>query len=60
MKNFLLVVLAILVFIVALTFALVILFCYGGLAFLFYAILVSFVIGVTANYILEKRDRDEL
>ena len=53
MKNFLLVVLA-------LTFALVILFCYGGLAFLFYAILVSCVIGVTANYILEKRDRDEL
>ena len=60
MKNFLLVVLAILVFIVALTFALVILVCYGGLAFLFYAILVSCVIGVTANYILEKRDRDEL
>ncbi len=57
MKNFLLVVLAILVFIVALTFALVILFSYGGLAFLFYAILVSCVIGVTANYIFEKRSR---
>jgi hypothetical protein len=57
MKNFRLVALSILVFIVALTFALVILFSCGGLAFLFYAILVSCVIGVTANYIFEKRSR---
>lgn len=54
MKNFLLVVLAILVFIVALAFALVILFCYGGLAFLFYAAIVSVVVGVIAGLYLEK------
>lgn len=54
MKNFRLVALSILVFIVALTFALVILFSCGGLAFLFYAILVSCVIGVIAGLYLEK------
>ena len=60
MKTCLLIVLSCWIFIAALVFSLVILLNCGGLAFLFYAILVSCVIGVTANYILEKRDRDEL
>ena len=54
MKNFRLVALSILVFIVALTFALVILFSCGGLAFLLYAAIVSVVVGVIAGLYLEK------
>ena len=56
MKSRLLVMLACGFFIAALTFALVILFNYGGLAFLFYAVMVSCVSGTAANHILEKRD----
>lgn len=56
MRGCLLVMLACGFFIAALAFALVILFSYGGLAFLFYAVVVSCVSGAAANHILEKRD----
>lgn len=60
MRGCLLVMLACGFFIAALAFALVILFHYGGLAFLLYAVVVSCVFGAAADYILEKRDKDEL
>lgn len=49
-----------LTFIVVLAIALVILFKYGGLALIVFVLIMACVIGVAANYILEKRDRDEL
>ncbi len=57
MRDCLLVILACGFFIVALAFALVILFNHGGLAFLFYAVVASCVFSAAANYIWEKRDR---
>ncbi len=60
MRGCLLVMLACGFLITVLAFTLVILFNYGGLAFLLYAVVVSCVFGAAANYIWEKRDKDEL
>lgn len=60
MRGCLSVLLLCLACIVILAIALVILFEYGGLAFIVFALIMACVIGVAANYILEKRDRDEL
>lgn len=60
MGGCLLVMLSLLFFIVMLILALAILFKYGGLAFLAFAIIASCISGAMANYILEKRDKDEL
>ena len=43
--------------IVVLAIALVILFKYGGLAFIVFVLIASCVVGVAANYILEKKGR---
>lgn len=60
MKGCLWVLLLYLVFISVLIIALAILFEYGGLAFIAFALIASCAVGMAANYILEKRDRDEL
>lgn len=60
MGGCLLVMLLLLFFIVMLILALAILFKYGGLAFLVFAIIASCISGAAANYFLEKRDKDEL
>lgn len=60
MKGCLWILLLYLVFISVLIIALAILFEYGGLAFIAFALIVSCAVGMAANYILEKRDRDEL
>ena len=60
MKGCLWILLLYLVFISVLIIALAILFEYGGLAFIAFALIASCAVGIAANYILEKRDRDEL
>lgn len=60
MKGCLWVLLLYLVYISVLVIALVILFKYGGLAFIVFALIIACFVGAAANYILEKRDRDEL
>lgn len=60
MKGYLLVTLLLCALIAMLILALAILFKYGGLAFLAFAIIASCISGAMANYILEKRDKDEL
>lgn len=60
MKGCLWILLLYLVFISVLIIALAILFEYGGLAFIAFALIASCAVGMAANYILEKRDRDEL
>ena len=60
MKGCLWILLLYLVFISVLIIALAILFEYGGLAFVAFAVIASCAVGMAANYILEKRDRDEL
>ena len=60
MKDCLWILLLYLVFISVLIIALAILFEYGGLAFIAFALIASCAVGMAANYILEKRDRDEL
>lgn len=60
MRGCLSVLLLYLVFISVLIIALAILFEYGGLAFIAFALIASCAVGMAANYILEKRDRDEL
>lgn len=58
-KGFLLITLLCWIFIAVLVFALAILFKYGGPAFLLFAVVVSCIVGIVANYIWEKRDEDE-
>lgn len=60
MKGCLWILLLYLVFISVLIIALAILFENGGLAFIAFALIASCAVGMAANYILEKRDRDEL
>ena len=60
MRGCLSVLLLCLACIVVLAIALVILFEYGGLAFIVFALFIACFVGAAANYILEKRDRDEL
>ena len=60
MKGCLWILLLYLVFISVMIIALAILFEYGGLAFIAFALIASCAVGMAANYILEKRDRDEL
>ena len=60
MKGCLWILLLYLVFISVLIIALAILFEYGGLAFIVFALIIACFVGAAANYILEKRDRDEL
>lgn len=57
MRACLSVLLLCLVFISVLVIALVILFEYGGLAFVAFAVIASCAVGVVANYILEKKTR---
>jgi len=57
MKGCLWVLLLYLVYISVLVIALVILFKYGGLAFIAFVLIASCVVGVAANYILEKKGR---
>ncbi len=54
-KGCLWVLLLYLIFISVLVIALAILFEYGGLAFIAFALIASCVIGVAANYNLEKK-----
>lgn len=49
-----------LTFILVAAIALVILFEYGGPVFIAFVLIVSCIFGAAANYILEKRDKDEL
>ncbi len=49
-----------LTFILVAAIAMVILFEYGGLALIAFALIASCIVGAAANYILEKRDKDEL
>ena len=55
MKGCLWVLLLYLVFISVLVITLAILFEYGGLAFIAFALIASCAVGVAANYILEKK-----
>ena len=55
MKGCLWVLLLYLVFISVLVITLAILFEYGGLAFIAFVLTASCVVGVAANYILEKK-----